>query len=181
MLQVKSYLLKLQNLVFESRATTGPAANYLVAPERLVPQAWPNLISSVSCCKHVCNAAGAVREGLWVMSLGTSGTLFGATKQPILDPSGGVSPFCSTDGQWLPLLCTMNCTTVTEEVRSGMALTPLSSPFVLSLSDVCHPPFHPRQIFASTSVLCGACCCWLALLLCWSYMTSTEVLVKSQV
>lgn len=77
-----------------------------------------DFICSMSCFHDLCNAAGAVREGLWVMSLGTSGTLFGATKQPILDPSGGVSPFCSTDGQWLPLLCTMNCTTVTEEVRS---------------------------------------------------------------
>ncbi|KAK9842150.1 hypothetical protein WJX84_001783 [Apatococcus fuscideae] len=66
--------------------------------------------------------SGAVREGLWVASLGTSGTLFGATKQPILDPTGGVSPFCSTDGQWLPLLCTMNCTTVTEEARRAFGM-----------------------------------------------------------
>ncbi len=62
-------------------------------------------------------------------SLGTSGTLFGATKQPILDPTGGVSPFCSTDGQWLPLLCTMNCTTVTEEV-------PQSAPCHLTLLEL---------------------------------------------
>lgn len=60
--------------------------------------------------------AGAVHEGTWVMSLGTSGTLFGLSTKPILDPSGAVSPFCDATGSWLPLLCTMNCTTVTEEV-----------------------------------------------------------------
>ena len=60
--------------------------------------------------------AGAVHEGTWVMSLGTSGTLFGLSTKPVLDPSGAVSPFCDATGSWLPLLCTMNCTTVTEEV-----------------------------------------------------------------
>ena len=59
--------------------------------------------------------AGAVHEGTWVMSLGTSGTLFGLSTKPVLDPSGAVSPFCDATGSWLPLLCTMNCPTVTEE------------------------------------------------------------------
>ena len=60
--------------------------------------------------------SGAVREGVWVASLGTSGTLFGASSVPILDPTGGIAPFCDAAGQWLPLLCTMNCTTPVEEV-----------------------------------------------------------------
>ena len=64
--------------------------------------------------------AGAVHEGTWVMSLGTSGTLFGLSTKPILDPSGAVSPFCDATGSWLPLLCTMNCTTVTEEVSAHL-------------------------------------------------------------
>lgn len=66
--------------------------------------------------------AGAVHEGTWVMSLGTSGTLFGLSTKPVLDPSGAVSPFCDATGSWLPLLCTMNCTTVTEEVRKSFGL-----------------------------------------------------------
>ena len=66
--------------------------------------------------------AGAVHEGTWVMSLGTSGTLFGLSSKPVLDPSGAVSPFCDATGSWLPLLCTMNCTTVTEEVRIAVQL-----------------------------------------------------------
>lgn len=52
-----------------------------------------------------------------VVSLGTSGTLFGRSSVPILDPSGVVAPFCDASGAWLPLLCTLNCTKVLEEVR----------------------------------------------------------------
>ncbi|KAK9817151.1 hypothetical protein WJX72_010395 [[Myrmecia] bisecta] len=66
--------------------------------------------------------AGAVTEGKWVISLGTSGTLFGASGRPVLDPSGAVAPFCDATGQWMPLLCTMNCTTITEEVRKSFGM-----------------------------------------------------------
>ena len=61
--------------------------------------------------------AGAVAEGAFVASLGTSGTLFGASGAPVVDPSGGIAPFCDATGQWLPLLCTMNCTLVPGEAR----------------------------------------------------------------
>ena len=64
--------------------------------------------------------AGAVKEGTWVISLGTSGTLFGVANKPIEDKSGGIAPFCDATGSWMPLLCTMNCTLVTEEV-SGLS------------------------------------------------------------
>ena len=81
--------------------------------------------------------AGAVHEGTWVMSLGTSGTLFGLSTKPVLDPSGAVSPFCDATGSWLPLLCTMNCTTVTEEVtlpEAGAMPPPTHPPPSLGLS-----------------------------------------------
>ena len=69
--------------------------------------------------------AGAVAEGAFVASLGTSGTLFGASGSPVVDPSGGIAPFCDATGQWLPLLCTMNCTLVPEEARAAlMAVQP---------------------------------------------------------
>ncbi|GMH33976.1 hypothetical protein BSKO_01810 [Bryopsis sp. KO-2023] len=61
--------------------------------------------------------AGAVTEGVVVLSLGTSGTLFGCSSTPFLDPSGCVAPFCDATGNWLPLLCTMSCTGALEEVR----------------------------------------------------------------
>jgi len=61
---------------------------------------------------------GTVRDGFLTMSLGTSGTLFGFSKTPVIDPTGNLAAFCSSSGGWLPLLCTMNCTVATEELRA---------------------------------------------------------------
>ena len=61
---------------------------------------------------------GAVRDGFLTMSLGTSGTLFGFSEKPVIDPAGNLAAFCSSTGGWLPLLCTMNCTVASEEFRS---------------------------------------------------------------
>jgi xylulokinase len=56
------------------------------------------------------------------MSLGTSGTLFGFSKAPVIDPTGDLAAFCSSSGGWLPLLCTMNCTVASEEFRGLFGL-----------------------------------------------------------
>lgn len=50
-----------------------------------------------------------------ILMMLASGTLFGATKIPVLDSSGGIAPFCDSTGQFMPLLCTMNCTLAPEE------------------------------------------------------------------
>ena len=61
---------------------------------------------------------GTVRDGFLTMSLGTSGTLFGFSNKPVIDPTGNLAAFCSSTGGWLPLLCTMNCTVASEEFRA---------------------------------------------------------------
>ena len=63
--------------------------------------------------------SGATRPGVAVTSLGTSGTVFSYSDRPIVDPQGLIAPFCDSTGGWLPLLCVMNCTNVTEEVRAA--------------------------------------------------------------
>jgi xylulokinase len=65
---------------------------------------------------------GTVRDGFLTMSLGTSGTLFGFSKSPVVDPTGNLAAFCSSSGGWLPLLCTMNCTVASEEFRTLFGL-----------------------------------------------------------
>ena len=60
--------------------------------------------------------SGAAEPGVVVVSLGTSGTVFARTDWPVVDPDGGIAPFCGSVGGWLPLLCVMNLTGVTEEV-----------------------------------------------------------------
>jgi xylulokinase len=62
--------------------------------------------------------SGATRAGVVVVSLGTSGTVFTRCDAPVIDPQGLIAPFCSSDGAWLPLLCVMNLTGVTEEVKA---------------------------------------------------------------
>jgi xylulokinase len=65
---------------------------------------------------------GAVKDGTLTMSLGTSGTLFGFSGKPVIDPTGNLAAFCSSSGGWLPLLCTMNCTVASEELRALFGL-----------------------------------------------------------
>lgn len=59
---------------------------------------------------------GCVVPGRLAMSLGTSGTLFAYSDVPAIDPQGRWAAFCSSTGGWLPLVCTMNCTTATETI-----------------------------------------------------------------
>lgn len=60
---------------------------------------------------------GNVAPGVVTASLGTSGTIYATSAQPVVDPRGEIAAFCSSTGAWLPLLCTMNVTVVTEQFR----------------------------------------------------------------
>ncbi len=64
---------------------------------------------------------GNVRSGVVTVSLGTSGTLFACSDTPIIDPQGEVAAFCDSADQWMPLVCTMNVTVLTEQVRELFA------------------------------------------------------------
>ena len=56
--------------------------------------------------------------------------------RPTDRPAGEIAPFCDATGHWLPLLCTLNCTTVTEEVR---ALTGLDHSELTSMAGSVSP------------------------------------------
>jgi xylulokinase len=66
---------------------------------------------------------GNVKAGVVTVSLGTSGTIYACSSQPVIDPKGEVAAFCDSTGQWLPLVCTMNVTVATEMVRERFALS----------------------------------------------------------
>ena len=63
--------------------------------------------------------SGATEPGVVVVSLGTSGTVFTWSPEPVVDPQGLIASFCASTGGWLPLLCVMNLTSVTEEIRAA--------------------------------------------------------------
>lgn len=65
---------------------------------------------------------GNVRPGRLTMSLGSSGTLYGHSDSPVVDPKGQIAAFCGSTGGWLPLLCTMNCTVATELMRDPLGV-----------------------------------------------------------
>jgi xylulokinase len=60
---------------------------------------------------------GNVTPGVVSASFGTSGTIYAHSAKPVVDPQGEIAAFCSSTGGWLPLLCTMNVTLVTEQLR----------------------------------------------------------------
>jgi xylulokinase len=60
---------------------------------------------------------GNVRTGVVTASLGTSGTVYAYSTEPVVDPQGEIAAFCDSTDKWLPLVCTMNVTVATEQVR----------------------------------------------------------------
>lgn len=65
---------------------------------------------------------GNVRPGIVTVSMGTSGTVFAYSEQIIKDEKGVLAMFCDSTDAWLPLMCTMNCTGVTEKWRGMFGL-----------------------------------------------------------
>lgn len=61
---------------------------------------------------------GNIRAGVVTASLGTSGTLYAFSESAVADPKGEVAGFCDSTDHWLPLVCTMNLTLITEHVRN---------------------------------------------------------------
>jgi len=57
-----------------------------------------------------------LRPGELALSFGTSGTAFAVREQPSADPTGAVAGFADATGRFLPLVCTLNATKVTDAV-----------------------------------------------------------------
>jgi D-xylulose kinase len=105
-------------------SVTGSALFGLPQGLLVSPGGGDNMMSAIG--------SGATHEGATVVSLGTSGTAFSYASQPVIDPEGEIAAFCDSTGAWMPLLCTMNVTGVTEEVvkttgRSHVELTKLAA------------------------------------------------------
>jgi xylulokinase len=62
------------------------------------------------------NAAAALGVGIGpgdiVISIGTSGTVFGVAREPTADPTGIIAGFADAAGRFLPLVCTLNAARV---------------------------------------------------------------------
>jgi xylulokinase len=85
------------------------ARQFGLGPDVLVSGSGDNMMGAIG--------TGNVTNGIVTASLGTSGTIYACSEQPIVDPAGEVAAFCDATGRWLPLVCTMNVTVATEMVR----------------------------------------------------------------
>ena len=77
----------------------------------------------------------AMAPGDVTISLGTSGTVYAVAEQPTADVTGAVAGFADATGRYLPLVCTLNATEVTDAVarllavdRDGLAELALAAP-----------------------------------------------------
>lgn len=71
----------------------------------------------------------ALRPGDLAISLGTSGTVYTVSESPTADESGAVAGFADASGRFLPLVCTLNATKVTDAMARwlGVDLTGLDT------------------------------------------------------
>jgi xylulokinase len=95
----------------------------MALPEVLPPQGvageWvgPGALVAAGTGDNMASALGlGLRPGDLVLSFGTSGTAFTVSDEPFADPSGTVAGFADATGRYLPLVCTMNATRVTDAV-----------------------------------------------------------------
>ncbi len=63
-----------------------------------------------------------LKPGDTVISLGTSGTAYSVSRTPTSDPSGAVAGFADASGGYLPLVCTLNATRVTDTVARWLGV-----------------------------------------------------------
>ena len=75
------------------------------------------------------------RRGDVIVSIGTSGTVFGVSATPTADAAGEVAGFADASGQFLPLVCTLNAARVLDATAAilgvdaqGLAQLALSAP-----------------------------------------------------
>jgi xylulokinase len=100
-------------------------------PEVLAPDAaageWPatGALVAPGTGDNMAAALGlGLQPGDLVLSFGTSGTASTVSSQPVEDPTGTVAGFADATGRYLPLVCTMNATRVTDAVARLLGAGP---------------------------------------------------------
>jgi xylulokinase len=94
---------------------------YGVVPEVLGPLddagVWHGAVVAPGTGDNMGAALGlGIRPADVVVSVGTSGTVYGVSDRPTADASGEVAGFADAAGRFLPLACTLNATKVTDAV-----------------------------------------------------------------
>lgn len=84
---------------------------------------WHNTVVGPGTGDNMAAALGiGLLEGDIAVSLGSSGTVFGVSPTPTADPTGAVAGFADATGRFLPLVCTLNATKVTDAIGRLLGL-----------------------------------------------------------
>jgi xylulokinase len=102
---------------------SGAAAGTLTAAAAAELDLAPGTVVSVGTGDNPAAALPLIgRVGDLVMSLGTSGTLFTRSPVPSVDPTGVVLGNASAEGDFLPLVCVINCTRAVDQFAATLGL-----------------------------------------------------------
>jgi xylulokinase len=114
---LEAMLPKLINADEKAGTVSSKSAKLLGIKENVIVSCGggDNMMGAIGC--------GCTQEGNLVMSMGTSGTLFGYSNSCVTDNKGRLAAFMSSSGGYLPLLCTMNFTVVSEQIRNALGLS----------------------------------------------------------
>ncbi|MCC2028319.1 xylulokinase [Microbacterium sp. YMB-B2] len=80
------------------------------------------LVSAGGGDQHLAAQGIGLGEGDIAYSLGTSGVVFATTPDPVIDVTGAVDGVANVTGGYLPLVCTLNATKVTDTVARLLAV-----------------------------------------------------------
>lgn len=116
-----------QLLAFALRLPDGAAAKQVVLPRVLAPDESvtpgagsvlpPDCVVAAGAGDNAGAALGlGAASGDVVVSIGTSGTVFAVTDEPVRDQSGTVAGFADASGRYLPLVATLNAARVLDAV-----------------------------------------------------------------
>ena len=118
------YRFDLLRVVDADRDWTSAVPRVLAPTE--VAGRWGDALVAAGTGDNMAAALGlALRVGDAVVSIGTSGTVFGVSDQPSADPTGAVAGFADATGRYLPLVCTLNAAKVLDAVRGVLGVDPV--------------------------------------------------------
>jgi xylulokinase len=104
-------------LALVDEATDWEAALPTVLGPRSAAGEWQGAVVAPGTGDNMAAALGlGLGPGDVALSLGTSGTAFAVADSPSADPTGAVAGFADATGRFLPLVCTLNATRVTDAV-----------------------------------------------------------------
>jgi xylulokinase len=76
---------------------------------------WGSALAAPGTGDNMAAALGlGLQPGDVAISIGTSGTVYTVAERPVADASGAVAGFADATGRYLPLVCTLNATRVTD-------------------------------------------------------------------